>query len=333
MAEHKFSTLGMQEALKRLYDGTPFAPFKPAAHRVLLEGIDFNLMYFPLKHLGYKAVVGVTGELFARMMHPVALSLVLGVSAKLDYPQIQELWSGVVAAAKEYGYEDVSLSLQPSQTGLCISVSAEGKLKDLTRHSLPKPASKDVLCVSGRLGAAYLGLQVLERERVRFEAGTTKASEEMEKYKMLVSAYLHPELSSGIVKALEDEEIYPSGAVFITHGLADAVKRLSRATGLGAKVYADRIPFEGNSFELGKMLDIDPVSAAMNGGEDYQLLLSIPILQAEKFRREFQTWDIIGHLAQSDVGTVLVAPTGVELPLRAQGWTEAEDEAETNSEA
>jgi thiamine-monophosphate kinase len=177
-----------------------------------------------------------------------------------------------------------------------------------------------------------LGLQVLERERVRFEAGTTKASDEMEKYKMLVGAYLHPELSSGIVKALEADEIYPSGAALITHGLADAVKRLSRTTGLGAKVYAERIPFEGNSFELGKILDIDPVSAAMNGGEDYQLLLSIPIRQAEKFRKEFQTWDIIGHLAQSDVGAVLVTPSGAELPLRAQGWAELEDEVEPQTE-
>lgn len=323
-ATETFSSLGSQGALNRLFTGSGFEkPKQASAHRVLLEGIDFNLVYFPLKHLGYKAVVEVTGELFARMMHPKALSLVLGVSAKLDYPQIEEFWSGVVAAAKEYGYTELSLDLKPSQNGLCISVSAQGVLKDLTRHSLPKPASKDVLCVSGRLGAAYLGLQVLERERVRFEAGVTKASEEMEKYRMLVGAYLHPELSSGIVKALEDDDIYPSSAVLITSGLADAVKRISNATGLGAKVYAQRIPFEGNSFELGKQLNIDPISAAMNGGEDFQLLLSIPIMQAEKFRRDFQTWDIIGHLAQSEVGTVLVAPTGVELPLRAQGWKEA----------
>lgn len=322
MAEEKFADLGLQEALRRLYDGTPFKPFEAAAHRVLQEGVDFNLVYFPLKHLGYKAVVEVTGELFAGMRHPEALSIVLGVSAKLDFPQIRELWSGVVAAAEEFGYKKLSLDLQPCPNGLSISLSASGTQKELTRHSIPSPQSKDLLCVTGRLGAAYLGLQVLERERIRFEAGTTAASPEMEKNRMLVGAYLHPELPAGIVGHLEDADIYPSAAVFIRHGLSDAVKRISRQTGLGAKIYADRIPFEGNSFQLGKELDIDPVSAAMNGGDDCQLLLAVPILQAEKFRRDFQAFDIIGHLAQQEVGTVLVTPEGAELPLHAQGWTE-----------
>lgn len=254
------------------------------------------------------------------------LSVVLGVSAKLDYPQVEELWQGVVVAAKEFGYKDLSLDLQPSQNGLSISVSAFGSQKDLTRHSIPAPKSKDLLCVTGRLGAAYLGLQVLERERVRFEAGTAKASPEMEQNRMLVGAYLHPELPAGMVGALEDADIYPSAAVVIRHGLADAVKRMARQTGLGAKVYADRIPFEGNSFQLGKELGIDPVSAAMNGGDDCQLLLAIPILQAETFRRDFQAFDVVGHLALPEAGTVLVAPGGVELPLRAQGWTEPDEE-------
>lgn len=324
MAEEKFSDIGLQNAIGRLYEGSPFKPFGASAHKVLLEGIDFNLVYFPLKHLGYKAVVEVSGELFAQMKHPSALSVVLGVSAKLDYPQVKELWEGISKAAEEYGYKDVSLDLQPSRNGLCISIAASGKRKALTEHSTPKPKSKDILCVSGRLGAAYLGLQVLERERVRFEAGSSKA-EEMEKYRMLVGAYLHPELSPGIVKSLEDDDIYPSAAVLVTKGLSDAVKRISRDTGLGAKVYAAHIPFEGNSFELGRMLDIDPVSAAMNGGEDCQLLLAIPILQAEKFRRDFQTFDVIGHLAQPEAGTVLVTPTGAELPLKAQGWPENEE--------
>ena len=321
--EEKFSDIGKQEALRRLYEGTPFKPFKSAAHRVLMEGVDFNLVYFPLKHLGYKAVVEVTGELFAQMMHPKALSVVLGVSAKLDYPQIKELWSGITAAAEEYGYADVSLDLQPSQNGLCISVSASGKRKALTEHSIPKPASKDLLCVSGRLGAAYFGMQVLEKERVRFENGAAGASDEMEKYRMFVGAYLHPELSPNLLKALEEDDIYPSAAVLVTKGLSDAVKRIARDTGLGAKVYAERIPFEGNSFVLGEKFNIDPVSAAMNGGEDFQLLIAVPILQAEKFRRDFQTFDVIGHLALNEAGTVLVAPGGAELPLRAQGWQES----------
>ena len=121
------------------------------------------------------------------------------------------------------------------------------------------------------------------------------------------------------------EEILSKSAEPENGGLADAVKTLVRDTGLGAKVYADHIPFEGNSFELGRKLDIDPVSAACNGGDDCRLLFAVPILSMEKFRRDFQTFSIIGHLAQEEVGAVLVTTDGAELPLRAQGWKEAED--------
>ena len=137
---------------------------------------------------------------------------------------------------------------------------------------------------------------------------------------MMIGSYLKPELSPSLVSRFEETGIYPSNGYVVSHGLSDALKRLVRDTALGAKVYADKIPFEGNSFSFGKELDIDPVSAAMNGGDDFRLLFTIPILEAEKFRREFQTFDIIGHLAQSDVGAVLVAPGGAELPVRAQGW-------------
>ena len=167
--EEKFADLGLQEALRRLYDGTPFKPFVPAAHIAMQEGVDFNLVYFPLKHLGHKAVTAVTGELYSQLRHPETLSVVLGVSSKLDYPQIEELWSGITAAAKEYGYKDTSLDLQPSENGLCISVAASGELHNLTNVSRPKPQSKDLLCVSGRLGAAYLGMRVMERELERFD--------------------------------------------------------------------------------------------------------------------------------------------------------------------
>lgn len=319
-----FADIGKKEALSRLYEGSSFAPTAPAAHKVFLEGVDFNLVYFPLKHLGYKAVTAVSGELYSLLLHPTTLSVVLGVSAKLDYPQVQEIWEGISTAAKEHGFKNISLDLQPSKNGLCISVAAEGERANLTEVSRPRPESKDLLCVSGRLGAAYLGMRVMERELERFDKGEAD-NKELEQYKMQVAAYLKPELDPGIVTKLEEDGIIPSAGCLITHGLADAVKRIAEETGLGAKVYADRIPFEGNSFELGRKLDLDPVSAAMNGGEDFQLLFVVPILQAEKFRRDFQTFDIIGHLAQKEVGTVLVTPEGVELPLRAQGWKE-EDE-------
>ena len=122
-----FADIGKKEALRRLYEGSSFAPTAPAAHKVFLEGVDFNLVYFPLKHLGYKAVTAVSGELYSLLLHPTTLSVVLGVSAKLDYPQVQEIWEGISTAAKEHGFKSISLDLQPSKNGLCISVAAEGE--------------------------------------------------------------------------------------------------------------------------------------------------------------------------------------------------------------
>ena len=330
MSEDRFSQMGKIQAIGQLYQGTGYQPFGgasfaasgkgaqiAAASRTMLEGIDFDLVYFPLQHLGYKAVLAVCGELYAKMARPKCLSVNLGVSAKLDYPQVKEIWQGVVAAAKEHGFKEVDLDLAPSKNGLVVSVSAVGETSLLSAKRRPAAKSKDLICISGRLGAAYMGLRVLEREKKFFESGGQVS---LEANKMLVQAYLKPELDARLVEQLEDAEIYPSHGYFVTRGLADAVKRLSRDTGLGAKIYASMIPFEGNTFSLGKEMNIDPISAAMNGGDDYQLLFTIPILSLEKFRRDFQTFDIIGHLALPEAGTVLVTPEGLEMPLKAQGW-------------
>ena len=323
-----FNELGRIEAIQELFEGTGYDAFEggsiaPApgakvvtASRLLLEGIDFDLVYFPLKHLGYKAVALATGELYASLAEPVALRVILGLSAKLGMEQVRELWGGVVAAAKEFGFGSISLDLQPSRNGLTVAVSAAGEAPD---YDAPAPASKDLLCVSGALGAAFLGLRVLERGRGAFDAGG-EDRRELERYRMLVGSYLKPELPAGLPAALREAGIKPSAALFVDRGLADALLRLRRSTGLGAKVYADRIPFEGGSFELGKTLDLDPVFAAMNGGDDCRILLAVPIGQYEKFRTDFQTFDIIGHLAQSDVGAVLVSPDGLEHPVSAPGW-------------
>ena len=324
-----FAQLGRREAIRLMFEGSGFEPFASSsffpeagrkvvsANRMLLEGIDFDLVYFPLKHLGYKSVVCVTGELYAGLATPKTLSVSLGISAKLGFEQVRELWSGVVAAAKEFGFETLSLELQPSHNGLSISVSGTGAASGT---SAPAPASKDLLCVSGALGAAYCGLRLLERGKAGFEAGSATPKEDLERYRMLVASYLKPELPAGLPAALAESGITPSAALFVDRGLADALLRLTSATGLGAKVYADKIPFEAGSFALGKEMDFDPVSAAMNGGEDCRVLLAVPISQFDSFRHDFQAFDIIGHLAQTDVGAVLVTPDGLEHRVSAPGW-------------
>ena len=333
MAEETFSDLGRVEAIAKLYEGTSFKPCENISFetsgksqiltkaRTFIEGIDFDLTYFPLKHLGYKCVTAVTGELYAGFSHPRTLEIRLGISAKLDFKQIKEVWEGAAAAAKEHGYTSVGLDLLPSPNGLTISVSAAGETTLLQSKRRAAAKSMDLICVSDNLGAAYMGFQVLERERKAFEkSGDVKAQPKLDDYKNLVGAYLKPQINPQIINLLEEAEIVPSYGYLVNRGLADAVKRLVRDSGLGAKIYVDKLPFAGKTFDLGKEMNIDPVSAALNGGEDYRLLFTIPIGKHDKFRHDFQTFDIIGHLAKPEVGAALVTPDGVELPMKAQGW-------------
>lgn len=333
MNNPSLADIGKMEAIRQLLEQLPASlkhgsVFTPAARssvsnasRLFSEGTDFNLVYFPLQHLGYKCTVCVAGELLAALAHPRQLSVVIGLSAKLDFEQVKTLWSGIVEGAREYGFESISLDLVPSRNGLYISINACGEIAELTARRRPQPKSKDLICVTGSLGAAYLGMQVLERGQREYEK-TGRQPASLEKYKMLIGAYLKPELSPAIATRFEEAELYPSCGRLISHGLADAVRHLVRESGLGAKIYADKIPFEGNSFALGRELDIDPVSAALSGGEDCQLLFTVPILMADKLRHDFQTLDIIGHLAEPSVGAVLVTPDGAELPVHAPGWEE-----------
>ena len=335
MAEERFSDLGRVEAIAKLYEGTPYKPFDENSFetsgksqiltkaRTFIEGIDFDLTYFPLKHLGYKCVTAVTGELYASFSQPRALEIRLGISAKLDFKHIKEFWEGAVTAAKEHGYTSLGLDLTPSPNGLTASVSAVGETTLLMSKRRPAAKSMDLICISDNLGAAFMGFQVLEREKKAFqESGDHKAQPKLDDYKNLVGAYLKPQINPQIIKQLEDAEIVPSHGYLVTRGLADAVKRLVRDSGLGAKVYVDKLPFAGKTFDLGKEMNIDPMSAALNGGEDYRLLFTIPIGKHDKFRHDFQTFDVIGHLAKPEVGAAVVTPDGVELPMKAQGWKE-----------
>lgn len=337
MAEETFSDLGRVEAIAKLYEGTRYSPFRSSffetqgkcfassQSRTFIEGIDFDLTYFPLKHLGYKCAVAVTGELYAEFSHPRTMDVRLGISAKLDFRHIKELWDGIVSAAAEHGYRQVTLDLVPSPNGLVISISSAGETTLLMAKRRPAAKSMDLICVSGNLGAAFLGFRIMEREKENFiKSGDVSKQPDLEEYRHLVGSYLKPQINPQTISQLEEAEIMPSYGYLVTRGLADTVKRLVRDSSLGAKIYVDKLPFAGKTFELGKQLNIDPVSAALNGGEDYRLLFTVPIGKHDKFRHDFQTFDIIGHLAKPDVGAVIVTPDGAELPIRAQGWKNEE---------
>ena len=330
MAEQKpqrteFSQIGHRAAVARLFEGSGYTNSPEikiadgiASHKLMAQGVDFDLVYNPLKHLGYKAVLNVLGEIYAAFHRPRALSLAVGVSSHFAFEDIAELWGGVLAAAKEHGIKELHLDLFPSINGLQISLMATGAQSRTVAGKIPAASSKDLLCLSGNVGAAYMGQHVLEREKGAFlAAGEENAKQpDLSKYKYLLSQYLCPEIPANVIDRFTKGGFYPTAGVFDCRGLAEAVNSLCEKTGFGAKLYLDRLPIASETFEMAAEVNIDAVTAAINGGDDYRLIYTIPLSRYEEFKREIQTFDVIGHLAHSDVGSVLVTPDGAELPLR-----------------
>ena len=325
MARTEISDIGRQAALDRLFEGSGYTNGQtlPAAggevvcsaHKLLLEGCDFDLVYTPLKHLGYKAVLCVLGELYAALREPDGLSVVLGLSKRFCYEDVAALWEGMLAACREHNVKRLSLALNPSVNGLCISLAATGVQKAAVLDRVPAAQNLDLICLTGHLGAAYMGLHVLEREKVAFTG--TGEQPDLSPYKAVLASYLSPEIKPDVIKRFVDADVLPSRGYFLTRGLGEAVIRLTHDTGLGAKVYLEKIPISSQTFAMAEEIDMDVVTAAMNGGDDYKFLFVIPIGQHERFRKEFHDYEIIGHLAQPDVGPVLVTPEGAELPIHA----------------
>ncbi len=294
-----------------------------SAHRILTEGIDFDLVYTPLKHLGYKAVLYVVGEIYAAFHNPCALSVQLGISSKFCVEDIRELFDGILAASREHHITQLSLDMNPSLNGLCISLAAIGLQKKGVRAQRAPYKNMDLICLSGRLGAAYMGLHVLEREKVAFNKDGRQP--DLSKYSKILASYLSPEINPETVSRFLADEIYPSGGYFVTHGLADAVLQLTRDSGFGAKIYLEKIPMSHQTNEAAEEFGIDPVTAAMNGGDDFQFIFTVPIGKNDIIRRNFQDYDVIGHLARPEVGAVLVTPEGAEIQLRSQAYESAEE--------
>ena len=288
------------------------------SHRVLSEGADFDLVYTPLKHLGYKAVVAAIGPIYAAGYTPISLSIRLALSSKLKAEQIEELWQGIAAAKEAYKISKIDLDLLPSVTGLTISISAYGETDRKWFSKKSASASGDLLCINGDLGAAYMGLQILEREKRVFEQNSVQPK--LEKYKYPLQAYLNPRIDIDFIESLNNSGVIPSDGEFIVNGLADAVKSICHKSNLGAKIFMERIAIAAQTSEVADELNINPITAALNGGDDYLFLFVIPLSKYEILAKEAPQLDIVGHLCDSAAGTVLVTPDGVELELKAQGW-------------
>ena len=328
MTRTEIAEIGKQAVLERLFDKSGYTNEQPIllrqkgeccnAQKLMLEGCDFDLVYTPLKHLGYKAVLNVLGELYASLRQPVSLSVVLGLSKRFCYEDVAQLWEGMLAACREHGVSQLSLELNPSVNGLAIGLTACGVQKKGIIEKVPASKNMDLICLSGHVGAAYMGLHVLEREKVSFTG--TGEQPDLSKYKAVLASYLSPEIKPGIVKRFIEADTLPSRGYFLTRGLGEAIIRLTHDTGLGAKIYLDKIPISSQTFAMAEEIDMDVVTAAMNGGDDYKFLFTVPIEKHDVIRKDFQDFEVIGHTARPDVGPVLVTPEGAELPIHAQGY-------------
>ena len=285
---------------------------------LLTEGIHFNLMYAPLKHLGYKAVVVNLSDIFAMNAVPKQITVCIAISGKFSVEAVEEIYSGIHLACEKYGVDLVGGDTTSSLTGLTISITAigEGKKEDIVMRSGAKP--NDLLCVSGDLGGAYMGLQLLERENEVFKVNQNMQPQ-LEGYDYILERQLKPEARGDIIAAFKRLGIKPTSMIDISDGLSSEIMHLCNNSGTGCSVFEDKIPMDLQTKKMAEELSINPLVAALNGGEDYELLFTIPLEDHEKIKND-PDFTIIGHMTEAGEGINLVTAGGSAIPLQAQGW-------------
>jgi len=285
---------------------------------MLAEGVHFNLVYTPLKHLGYKAAIVNFSDIYAMNAMPRQLLVSMAISRKFTVSMIEEIYSGIRLACKQYGVDLVGGDTTSSFTGLtlCLTAIGEASEDDLAYRS--GAGEHDLLCVSGDLGGAYMGLQLLERERRLFEKEKIMQPV-LEGYDYVLERQLKPEARKDIISLLAELHIKPTAMIDISDGLSSEIMHICQQSKTGCKIYSDKIPIHSETERVAREFEIDPVIAALNGGEDYELLFTIPVKQFDIAgkRNEFT---IIGHIVDAGEGMKMITPQGQSVPLEAQGW-------------
>ncbi len=285
---------------------------------LLLEGVHFNLTYTPLKHLGYKAAIVNFSDIYAMNGRPKQITVSLGISSKLMLEDIESIYDGIKLACEKYGVDIVGGDTSTSLTGLIISITVIGD--PLGDNAVFRNSAKenDLVCVSGKLGSAYLGLQVLERERILFENGKG-VSPSLEGYEYIIERQLKPEARKDIIESLWEQEIVPTSMIDISDGLTSELLHISKSSGCGCHIYSDKIPISEESARTAEEFNMDPLTAALNGGEDYELLFTVSIHDHEKIL-QIKDISVIGHIVSKEKGNKLITPDGLAVELQAQGW-------------
>jgi thiamine-monophosphate kinase len=285
---------------------------------MLAEGIHFNLIYTPLKHLGYKAATVNFSDICAMNARPKQLLVSMAISRKFTIPMMEELYAGLMLACDQYGVDLIGGDTTSSYTGLtlCLTAVGEGLETDLVYRS--GAGLNDLICVSGDLGGAYMGLQLLERERRLFEKDH-QLQPLLEGYDYVLERQLKPEARQDILDLLKELGIKPTSMIDISDGLSSELSHICSQSDKGCKIYADKIPVHSETRRVAGEFEIEPLIAALNGGEDYELLFTVPVKAFDVIGKRPEV-SIIGHITEAAEGINLVTSQGQLIALSAKGW-------------
>lgn len=284
---------------------------------LLMEGIHFDLSYVPLKHLGYKAVVVNLSDIYAMNGKPTQITVSLGLSSRFSLEAVDELYTGILLACEKYNVDLVGGDTSSSASGLAISITAIGEAKDENIVYRNGAKETDLICVSGDLGAAYMGLQLLEREKQIFKENP-EIQPDLSGHDYVLERQLKPEARPDIIDILEIEKVKPTAMLDVSDGLSSDIMHICTQSAVGCRIYAEKIPIDHTTSLASEELNIDTTIAALNGGEDYELLFTVDIADHDKIK-ENPAIRIIGHITDKEDGYNLVSAEQA-IPLQAQGW-------------
>ena len=285
---------------------------------LLTEGIHFNLMYVPLKHLGYKAVIVNLSDVCAMNAIPKQIVVSIAVSGKFSVEAVEELYTGINMACEKYGVDLVGGDTTSSLTGLTISITVLGEVEKENVVLRGGAKANDLLCVTGDLGGAYMGLQLLERENEVYKVNPNMQPQLLG-YDYILQRQLHPEARADIVLAFQKLGIKPTSMIDISDGLSSEIHHLCKNSGLGCSLYEEKVPLDFQTKKMAEEMNINPLVAALNGGEDYELLFTLDLKDYDKIKND-PDFTIIGHITEAAEGVNLITGAGSAIPLVAQGW-------------
>ena len=291
---------------------------------LLIEGVHFDLAYMPLKHLGYKAVMANLSDVYAMNAMTTQITVSVAISNRFSLEALEELYAGIALAAKNYNVDVVGGDTTSSVTGLVISISAIGVAKEenIVYRNGAKP--NDLLVVTGDIGGAYMGLQVLEREKEVFKVNPNNQPD-LEQYSYIIERQLKPEARKDIVKLLEALDVKPTAMIDISDGLSSEIIHICKQSNVGCDLYESKIPLDPQVISTCEEFNLDSTTIALSGGEDYELLMTVAQEDYEKIKGN-PNLTIIGHMTEESAGMHLVTRADTKIPLKARGWNMFNDQ-------